>query len=85
MAIPFRILTGIVLLTFKFCAFALFIVTGNNFGRIQLVSGKPAKMPHSTSSTGKLVTLVLNVAPLKRSAYRTEYPNYCRGTNHVWK
>jgi hypothetical protein len=31
MAIPFRILTGMVFVIFKFCAFALFIVTGNNF------------------------------------------------------
>lgn len=84
MAIPFRILAGIVTLIFTFCAFALFIVTGNNFGRIQLASGKPAKMPHSTSSTGNPVTLVLHVEPLARSVYRTEYLDNCRGTNHVW-
>ena len=85
MAIPYRILTGMVFLIFKFCAFALFIVTGNNFGRVQLAGGKPATMPHSSSSTGRPVTLVLHVAPLERSAYRTEYINGCPRTNHVWK
>ena len=85
MADPFRILTGMALLISTFCAFALSKVTGNNFGRIQWVGGKPAKMPHSTTSTGKPVTLVLHVVPLERSAYRTEYLDNCRGINHVWK
>jgi hypothetical protein len=51
MSDPFRILTGMVLLIFKFCAFAL----------------------------------VLHVAPIERSAYRTECPDYYKGINHVWK
>jgi hypothetical protein len=85
MADPFRILTGMALLKSTFCAFALSKVTGNNFGRIQWVGGKPAKMPHSTTSTGRPVTLVLHVSPIERSAYRTECPDYYQGINHVWK
>ena len=85
MADPFRILTGMALLISTFCASALSKVTGNNFGRIQWVGGKPAKMPHSATSTGKLATLVLHVVLLERSAYRTEYPDYYRGINYVWK
>ncbi len=85
MADPFRILTGMALLISTYCAFALSKATGNNFERIHWVGSKPAKIPHSTTSTGKPVTLVLHVAPIERSACRTEYPNYCRGTNHVWK
>ena len=85
MANPFRILTGMALLVLSFGAFAQFIVTGNRFWWIQLVGGKSAKMLHSTSSTGKPVTLVLHAHLLKRSAYRTEYINGCPRTNHVWK
>jgi len=85
MADPFRILTGRAFFIFPYCVFALSKVTGNNFGRVQLAGGKPAKMPHSTSLTDKPVTLVLHVVPSERSAYRTEYVNSCRRVNHVWK
>ena len=85
MANPFRILTGRAFLKFTFCAFALAKVTGNKFGRIQWAGGKPARMPHSTSATGKQVALVLHVPPLQHSAYRTDFRDYYRGTNHVWQ